>query len=155
MATVMQTRRAATAARWAAAFQRALDNGLDVLIAADNGERFVTSASQLDTIHRTDGVVCSCAAAVAGDPVCQHRAVVRYVLGTLPVVVVHVDDLQEVESLQRCRRCFGEGEHWAGSPADGDSRRIVCPACRGSGHAPQVPVLLPAPSPVAAASAVA
>ncbi|MDQ3225671.1 MAG: hypothetical protein M3Q50_03425, partial [Chloroflexota bacterium] len=82
----MQTRQTRTdsAERWDAALKRALTNGLEVFTVADTGERFVTSASQLDMLHRTDGRVCTCAAGVAGDPVCQHRAVVRFVAGWLP-----------------------------------------------------------------------
>lgn len=77
-------RRSETPERWQRALQRAIDNGIEVFQAADSGERFVTSASKLDTLHRTDGYSCSCEAALAGDPVCQHRAVVRFILGWGP-----------------------------------------------------------------------
>ena len=72
--------------RWQAALQRAMEAGLEVFTAADDdGERFITSASKLDTLHRTDGRRCSCEAAVAGDPsTARHRAVVRFVMGWLP-----------------------------------------------------------------------
>ena len=85
MVTQAPTRpRVATPARWQAALERAIANGLEVFQVADTGERFVTSASRLDTLHRTDGYACTCEAAVAGDEVCQHRAVVRHLLGWLP-----------------------------------------------------------------------
>ena len=70
--------------RWAKALERAVENGLEVFAVADTGERFVTSASRLDVLHRPDGYSCTCEAAVAGDEVCQHRAVVRHLLGWLP-----------------------------------------------------------------------
>ena len=70
-----------TPLRWEKALARAQAAGLEVFRVADTGEVMVTSASRLDTLHRTDGRACSCEAAVAGDPVCQHRAVARYVLG--------------------------------------------------------------------------
>ena len=76
--------RTESAARWEKALARALANRLEVFQVADTGERMVTSASQLDTLHRTDGRTCTCAAALAGDAVCQHRAVVRFVIGWLP-----------------------------------------------------------------------
>ena len=37
-----------------------------------------------NTLHRTDGHACTCEAAVAGDPVCSHRAPLRYALRWLP-----------------------------------------------------------------------
>lgn len=77
-------RRFETPERWQRALQRAIDNGLEVFSVSDTGERMVTSASKLDTLHRTDGYSCTCEAALAGDPVCQHRAVVRFVMGWEP-----------------------------------------------------------------------
>lgn len=133
MVQQVQEHRTATPQRWATALNRALDAALDIYQVADTGERFVTSASQQDIIHRTDGVSCSCAAAVSGDPVCSHRAVVRFVMGTLPAVVVPISDLVAAGVVERCKRCFGQGEYWAGSVTDGDSRRIVCPICQGEG----------------------
>src|SRR5688500_10832520 len=62
-------RREATPERWAKALERAVANGLEVFQVADTGERLVTSASRLDTLHRSDGYGCTCEAAVAGDEV--------------------------------------------------------------------------------------
>ena len=104
-------------ARWQAALQRALANGLEVFTVADTGERMVTSASRLDTLYRTDGRRCSCEAALSGDPICQHRAVVRFVLGWLPSAtsvdcpncsgcgVVHYRSGNQ----ERCSECGGSG----------------------------------------------
>jgi hypothetical protein len=70
--------------RWQKAFQRAIEQGLEVFVVNDTGERLVTSATRLDIVHRTDGYTCTCEAAVLGaDPVCQHRAVVRSLFGWL------------------------------------------------------------------------
>jgi hypothetical protein len=87
----------------------------------------------------THGETCTCAAAVAGDPVCSHRAVVRYVLSTLPAVVVSVSDLIDAGAANHCRRCFGKGAYWMGSPADGDSRWTLCPVCSGDGFTVTAP----------------
>lgn len=84
MALAMQTQRqqrTESPERWRRALARAIDAGLEVFVVADTGERMVTSASKLDQLHRTDGRACTCEAALAGDPVCQHRAAVRYCLG--------------------------------------------------------------------------
>ena len=70
--------------RWQKALDRAIDQGLEVFVVNDTGERLVTSASRLDTVHRTDGYTCTCEAAMLGaDPVCQHRALVRFLFGWL------------------------------------------------------------------------
>src|SRR3954468_17530511 len=93
--------------RWHKALARAIAQGLEVFVVADTGERMVTSASKLDTLHRTDGRTCTCEAAVAGDPVCQQPAVVRFVLGWLPT---------PEPQLRPCRQCKGRGqvfsEYW-------------------------------------------
>ena len=82
--TMVRTRRQATPERWQAALERAIEQGVEPLQIAGTGEWVCTSASKLNTVYRTDGVACECEAAFAGDPVCLHRAAVRYVLGTLP-----------------------------------------------------------------------
>jgi hypothetical protein len=111
--------------RWQAALQRAIDAGLEVFTAADSGERFVTSASKLDTLHRTDGRRCSCEAAVAGDPVCQHRAVVRFVMGWLPAAETQPEGAE-------CMWCYGTG----GTPNGLHQRYDRCDVCGGSGVRP-------------------
>jgi DnaJ-class molecular chaperone len=114
MATQMLRQRIDSPERWAQAFKRATTLGLEVFVVADTGERLVTSASQLDTLHRTDGDRCSCKAGLAGDPVCCHRAVVRFVEGRIA----------------ECGACAGCGvQHFR----SGDQ---PCPACYGTGVAP-------------------
>jgi len=141
------TRREATPERWARALDRALGAGLEVFRVADTGELMVTSSSQLDTLHRTDGDVCTCAAAVAGDPVCQHRAVVRMLAGTLPVVVVHVEEL----ALNSCPSCTaGKVQEWGVSGPIGCR---PCSVCGGSGVSTTVdamPAMHPRPERIAA-----
>ena len=142
-----RAQRAASPERWAKALDRALAAGLEVFRVADTGEVMVTGSSQLDTLHRCDGEACTCAAAVAGDPVCMHRAVVRRTLGTLPVVVVHVDEL----ALEACAACVaGKVEEWGVSGVIGCR---PCGVCGGSGAialpVPPTPAPVPA-SPIAA-----
>ena len=138
-----------TPERWERALQRALANGLEVFVAADTGERMVTSASQLDTLHRTDGTECTCKAGLSGDPVCCHRAVVRFVSGWL-------GDGPETPAPAlapvACLRCNGCGR----VPNDYRERYDPCPVCGGTGGVPAPvtrPYGLPAVQPVAAVAA--
>jgi len=67
---------------------------------------------------------------MAGDPVCQHRAVVRFTLGTLPVVVVHIEELEIVP----CLSCMhGKVEEFTSGHLSGFA---LCAVCGGSGMAP-------------------
>ena len=76
--------RQATPARWQAALARAFADGLRLYRAADTGAAFVTSGSDDSMIYATNGVSCSCAAAVLGnDPVCRHRALYWFDRGML------------------------------------------------------------------------
>src|SRR5690242_11286556 len=75
--------RVATSERWQKALERAIEQGVEPLQIAGTGEWVVTSASKLGTVYRTDGVDCECEAALHGDPCCQHRAALRYILGWL------------------------------------------------------------------------
>jgi hypothetical protein len=66
-------------ARWHRALLRALQAGLEVRQLAGSGQWIVTSASDPGAAYETDGIDCTCPAAMlGGDPVCQHRAVFRY-----------------------------------------------------------------------------
>ncbi|MFT4040960.1 MAG: hypothetical protein QM692_22445, partial [Thermomicrobiales bacterium] len=81
-----------TSERWARALDHALHAGVEILT-TPAGERFASSGEHLDLIYRVTPDSCDCARALAGDPVCPHRAALRSVLGSLPVVLLHVDDL--------------------------------------------------------------
>jgi hypothetical protein len=115
---VVQVRRE-TPERWEKALARALANGLEVFQVSDTGERLVTSASRLDILHRTDGAACTCEAALAGDPVCQHRAVVRFVQGRL--------SCDPEATSADCISCSGCGVQDFGRYA------LPCETCGGSG----------------------
>lgn len=109
-----------SAERWQRALSRAITSGLEVFTVADTGERMVTSASRLDILHRTDGIACTCEAALGGDAVCQHRAAVRYCLGWLLI--------EETQLGSTCPSCSGGGVLVYRS---GDQE--PCPDCGGSG----------------------
>jgi len=86
-------------------------------------------SSQLDVIYRYDGEHCACAAGVAGDPVCQHRAVVRFTLGTLPVVVVHIEEMEP--EIVPCHSCMhGKVEEFTSGHISGFA---LCTVCGGAG----------------------
>ena len=122
--------RTETPERWAKALDRALHGGIEILTTQD-GERFATSTSRLDLLYRVSPDSCDCPAGQAGDPVCMHRAALRSILGTLPVMTLRIDELVPADA-PRCSWCFGKGERWAGSVED--SRLITCPECSGTGH---------------------
>jgi hypothetical protein len=126
MSTVTTRHRVDTAERWQAALERAISQGLETFVAADTGDRFVTSASRLDLIHRSDGDRCSCPAALGGDPICQHRAVVRFVTGRL----------DPEPPTARCPTCYGARVLY-----DRELERIgalypPCQTCKGAGRVP-------------------
>ena len=137
-ASVPLTRqRVDTLERWHKALARALEQGLEIFTVADTGERFVTSASRLDTLHRTDGRRCTCEAAVAGDPVCMHRAVVRSVMGWLPDLPAELGGELPVDAAapasvpatSECMWCNGCGV----VPNDYRERYDRCDSCGGTG----------------------
>lgn len=127
---VRSHRRVESAERWQNALARAIANELEVFTVADSGERMVTSASKLDTLHRTDGHSCTCEAALAGDPVCAHRAAVRFCLGWLTIPDPTPDPRDNPAT--RCGWCHGNGEVWYRS--FGES--LPCEICKGTGIKP-------------------
>jgi len=106
-----------------------LHGGVEILTTRD-GARFATSTRQLDMLYRVTETTCECQAGLAGDPVCCHRAALRDILGTLPVVVVHIDEL----GLGPCRSCQrGKVEEWCCGHVSGFA---PCGVCGGSGVMP-------------------
>ena len=81
--TVSRPGRVDSPARWQAALQRALDNGVRAYQISGTGQWVATSASRPGVCYAVAPTTCECEAALAGDPVCQHRAAVRCELGLL------------------------------------------------------------------------
>lgn len=81
-----------TPARWNAAYQRALDNGLMIRPGMFGvGLWTVTSMSRPDLVYAVDATRCGCFAAEFGkDPVCMHRSLYRAVLGIAPFAQANV-----------------------------------------------------------------
>lgn len=65
-----------TFARWDAALKRANDKGLRLFQHGATGQWFC-SGSDGQTVYGVGHFTCECAAALANDPVCQHRALYR------------------------------------------------------------------------------
>jgi hypothetical protein len=85
-------RHADTPDRWEAALQRAHLAGVQVRQLAGCGQWIVTSASASEIAYETDGITCTCAAAMLGnDLVCLHRAALREYLakGSQPEPPAH------------------------------------------------------------------
>jgi hypothetical protein len=150
MATPVVHQRVATPERWAKALERAIASGIEPLQIAGTGEWVVTSASKLGTVYRTDGINCECEAAVHGDEVCQHRAVVLFVLGRLsfPEPTASTENLASIP----CPDCVGKGWNYA----EVDNGRawpdqIACRRCDGAGRVAIVIRTMPALVPALAA----
>ncbi len=76
--------RHASPARWQRALQRALFAGVEAKQLAGTGQWVVASASRPGIAYATDGIECSCEAAMlGGDPVCLHRAAYWHAHGLL------------------------------------------------------------------------
>lgn len=73
-------------ARWMRAYFRALDAGIDAMEIGGGSGYAVESATSSSVVYLVDaaGITCTCQAGQAGDPVCLHRAVVRFFGGNLP-----------------------------------------------------------------------
>src|SRR5690349_19375552 len=105
MATPVVRNRVDSPERWQKALARALEAGIEIFVSASDGQRFATSATLLDTIYAVDAHSCACPAGAAGDPVCQHRAAVRYTLGWLTLEDRSPDTAATVD----CGVCHGRG----------------------------------------------
>ena len=81
--TVTRPVRVESPERWQKALQRALDNGVKAFQIAGTGQWVATSTSRPGVCYTVTTTDCECEAALAGDPVCQHRAALRCELGTL------------------------------------------------------------------------
>jgi hypothetical protein len=78
--------RQASPERWQRALQRAMLAGAQVRQLQGSGQWIVTSASDPGAAYETDGVGCTCPAALLeGKPVCLHRAPYWHAQGVLDV----------------------------------------------------------------------
>jgi hypothetical protein len=137
-----------TPERWAKALERAIANGVEPLQIAGTGEWVVTSASKLGTVYRTDGFACECDAALHGDGVCQHRAVVRFVLGLLTLPQQEPAAMPMTLTTIDCGACHGRG--WNYVETNGGRafpEQVACRRCVGTGQVPvRIQTLTPAPA---------
>jgi hypothetical protein len=126
------------------ALERAIRNGIEIFVADDDGERFATSASHVDHLHRVAAYDCTCEAALAGDPVCQHWAALRYILGW----IAPDDTTTEMPATIDCAVCHGRG--WSDFQTNGGRtfpEPVACRRCAGTGQMPgRIRTLAPAPA---------
>lgn len=76
-------RRANTPDRWRRALERASHGGLQLRQLAGSGAWIATSERNDEAAYMVTEEDCECFAAEFGDPVCKHRAMLRYRLGHL------------------------------------------------------------------------
>lgn len=117
-------------ARWQAALDRAIANGIQVRQLASTGQWIATSGSDATVAHElgvTGGIAheCDCLAAQHGDPICQHRAAYYRLIGALAPLPV------AAPAPRRCSSCTGGRiEEWGVSGVIGCQ---PCGICGGSG----------------------
>lgn len=144
MVTAVTRQRIESPERWAKALQRAIAHGIDILdIAGDPGHFAVESQSRPGVVHLVDaaGRGCTCEAATTGDPVCAHRAIVRFVAGLLTMPVAPAVPAKgtpaETPASVECGECHGRGWHYVevkGGRAFPD--QVACRRCGGAGRMP-------------------
>jgi hypothetical protein len=101
------------------------------------------------------GRACTCEAAMTGDAVCAHRAIVRFAAGLLAMPVAPAVAAKGAastgESIE-CGACHGRGWHYVeamGGRAFPD--QVACRRCAGSGQMPvRLRTLAPQPTTLAA-----
>src|SRR4051794_26147015 len=90
-------RHVATLDRWVKALERSAVEGITAFQVSSTGQWVVTSANDPLTVYATDGIDCDCLAAVNGDGVCKHRAIVLNLTGRLtigpelPITIIDLD----------------------------------------------------------------
>jgi hypothetical protein len=112
-----------TQERWQSALKRANDKGVKIYRIESTGQFIATSGTTVTTAYAVDGVRCECAAAVHGDPVCQHRAAYWAAQGMLTVE-------ETVPATRACYPCDGSGQVWS----EGSWSPDPCFYCRGKGR---------------------
>ena len=132
--------RATSAAQWARALDRALEEALDVLVEPVSGEAFVESGSRPGVLYAVSASSCSCPAGSRGIP-CKHRACYLFQIGELPV--------DGEVSPADCPACSGCGQQWYRA-----GYALPCESCGGSGVKPDHRLAgAPVIQPVAASAA--
>jgi hypothetical protein len=107
------------AEQWQRALQRAMSEGLDVLVCGATGEAFVESATTPGTLYSVSRGHCTCPAGTFG-AVCKHRA----------VFLAQIGELALPETQDDCPDCCGCGrQHFR-------SFDEPCETCGGSGIKP-------------------
>jgi len=109
--------------RWTAALKRAQNNGVHVYRIESTGQFIATPGTTVTTAYATDGVSCECAAAVHGDPVCQHRAAYWAAQGMLTLD-------ETAPATMPCRPCDATGQIWNEDSWSPDR----CWYCSGTGR---------------------
>lgn len=79
------SRRPSTPERWQQALIRARRGGLELRQLVGSGAWVATSERNQEAAYMVTEFECDCFAAEFGDPVCKHRAMLRYRLGHLPM----------------------------------------------------------------------
>jgi hypothetical protein len=103
-----------TPARWNRALERAFAQ--NVAVRQLRNGAWIATRSGGETAYQVTEIACDCHAGEAGDPVCKHRAMLRYLLGTLDVEPMKdaatrkgANSGDNCEPAPVCRECGGSG----------------------------------------------
>jgi hypothetical protein len=126
---VVRKSRQASPERWQRALQRALFAGVAAKQLAGSGAWIVASASRPGVAYETDGIACTCEAAMlGGDPVCLHRAAFWHAQG-----VLDLDDPEPPPPALGAIACFACHGRWQRRGRTGSA--LPCHVCGGIGSA--------------------
>ncbi len=127
-----------TPERWQAALRRARDRGVSVRQLAGSGAWIATSTTDPCVAYEVTTHTCASHAGQHDDPICLHRALLRYLLGWLEFDPEPVPPTPAAlcQPERPCPDCSGDG-WWYGSTTDTRYTTITCGSCRGGGVDPQ------------------
>ena len=146
-ATRPRPRRVATPERWQLALARALAENIQVRQLAGSGQWIATSGTDAGAAYAlaiTNGVAhgCECPAGENNDPVCKHRAAFYHAIGVLDLDPEPVPPAPAAPTpIRRPALCACDGRGYlvrASSLVAGQTYKVTCQACRGTGYAPAV-----------------
>jgi len=127
-------------ARWTAAAERAVTEGIQVRQLQGSGQWVATSGSSSGVAYEvavTGNVAhgCDCLAGLNSDPVCKHRAAFYLLIGALDLTPE--PDPPALGAAGECPECHGCGVIYSRDLERAGWLYPPCAACAGSGIAPE------------------
>ena len=143
MGTTVMGQRVESPERWQRALQRAMDaNLIYIELIGGDGAWAVSSQRDCELGYVATTGTCTCEAGRSGDPVCCHRALVRVLVGMLPLDPEPTSALipPALSDVVDCPDCHGCGVHYSRELERLGLLYPSCVACAGSGIAADRPI---------------